>query len=306
MKKIILSSSALLAMSVGGFAMAMTPTPMQDMKTEMDAIKTAIESNSFSAFQTAAKDTPLSVVDTQTEFDALVALHAKQKAAQEKMSAIHTQLGLPVMQEMRQDDRQEVKNATKDAPKGEKKETAQEAKKEVKSEKDAIHTALEAKDFAAFQTAAKDTPFAVVDTQEKFTTLANAHAEMKALHTEIEAAQTALGLPAMKEAKKEMKSEAKQEMKQAMSEKRSLKSQSLKRADQKAMKKTIETGSFSDFTASTPENHPILDYITEENFPILQELLAAKKAGDSAKVKALIEKLGISKKEANVMKKIIK
>lgn len=169
---------------------------------------------------------------------------------------------------------------------------------------DAVKRAIETNDFTAFQTATKDLPMAVVDTQAEFDQVVAMHAKMKAAHEEMKALHTELELPEMKKDEKHEKHDMK-DMKGEM-KKSDWKAGKMNIKEKKKMSEAITTGTYEQFVASIPDENPLLSFVTKENFSVLQELVDARKAGDSAKVKALALQLGMDKTEVKHVRKMIK
>lgn len=198
MKKILITSAAIVATTVGGLAFANTiatpSVPQNSTQIEQSfekgmrkgpnpAMQTAIEANDFAAFQNAVKDTPMNVVDTQDEFNQLVSAHAAMKNGDAtQMDALRTSLGLPEMKKggRNHNGRHDEKNDAK---------------------REAVQAAIEANDFAAFTSAVKDSPLSVVDTQEEFVKFSEAEKTLRSAHENMEKVREELGIqkPEMKE-----------------------------------------------------------------------------------------------------------
>ncbi|MBI5413950.1 hypothetical protein HZA38_00335 [Candidatus Peregrinibacteria bacterium] len=59
------------------------------------------------------------------------------------------------------------------------------------------------------------------------------------------------------------------------------------------IKQAIENGDYETWKTLVPENSPMAQNITAENFSLLKDLYDARKAGDAAKAKEIAGKLGI-------------
>lgn len=217
MKKIFLTSSAIAALTVSGFAFASMGKSyegmqkcmeMKEMPVQHETMQKAIEANDFTAFQTAVKDSPMAVVDTQAEFDQMVAMHTKMKTVREEMKALHATLGLPEMKEMKHD---------------------------------------------------------------------------------------------MKDQKREAKKDKKKELKAKLLQ---WKEQKLKKEQKELVKSIILNGVYEDFVTAMPKNHPLLSYVTVENFSTLKSLLNAKVTGNLKNVKSLATELGMDKKELKYLRRM--
>lgn len=297
MKKII-TSSAIITLCASGFALAdasfgeyiysknessaKMEIHMMMPKNHNDLQK-AIEAKDFAAFQTAAKDSPMSVIDTQAEFDQIVAMHGKMQATKVEMEALHSSLGIA---------KAKITTPTKGQ------------KMEMQKNHEAIKKAVEANNFAAFQTAVKDSPMAVVDTQAEFDQVVVMHAKMQIAKTEMEALHTSLGIakPEMKNMKKEGEIQN-TDMKKSKMKTPKL---NLKKSVQKDLKLSIVAGTYEEFIANLPTEHVLSTKITKDNFAQLKLLVDAKKAGDTTKVKEILTSLQLTNKEKSLIKKIVK
>ena len=63
-----------------------------------------------------------------------------------------------------------------------------------------------------------------------------------------------------------------------------------------AVKTAIETGDYNAFIAALPENAPIKDQITADNFAQFQELHHAREARDYETAQSIANELGLEKK----------
>jgi len=176
MKKILFTSAGIIAVSIGGFALANSVSIEKEHRTAPEFIK-AVDANDFTAFQLSAKDTPMKIIDTQEEFNQLVLAHtAAKKGDMTVMNMLRTNLGLPEMK------------------KGKKGGKGFKDNKKDNSNHKEVKTAIESGDFTAFQSAVKDSPLAVVDTQEKFAKLVEAEKTIKSAHENMQKVRNDLGI----------------------------------------------------------------------------------------------------------------
>jgi len=202
-----LSVGGVLISSAAGFmvvnaqsATALTTSPVNtsytsntnkgQFKSQMDAVKTALDNKDYEAFKSAVKATPngadqVAKIDTQAKFDQLVQAHEYMKNNEpDKAKAIIDTLGIQLPGKgmgMMGGRGERMGNPAQDA--------------NHKAEQDA----LDSGNYDAWKTAVADSPkgaeiLAKVDTQAKFTQLSDAHKAVKTAHEAQQKVQTDLGL----------------------------------------------------------------------------------------------------------------
>ncbi len=156
-------------------------------KSQIDAVKTAIENKDYTAWKSAIATAPngtdqLAKIDTQAKFDQLVQAHEYLKANEpDKAKAIIDTLGI------------QLPGKNLGGLRGKMGDLKQNPNAK------AVRDALDSGDYEAWKTAIASTPkgseiLAKVDTQEKFTQLSDAHKALRAAHETKQKVQTDLGL----------------------------------------------------------------------------------------------------------------
>lgn len=197
---VIISSAAGFMVVNAQSATALTTSPVntsynsnanrEQFKSQMDAVKTALDNKDYEAFKTAVKTTPnganqLAKIDTQVKFDQLVQAQEYMKANEpDKAKAIIDSLGIQLPGKgmgMMGGKGLRMGDPAKDA------------------NRKAVQDTLVSGNYDAWKTAVAATPkgteiLAQVDTQEKFTQLSEAHKAVKTAHDAQQKVRTDLGL----------------------------------------------------------------------------------------------------------------
>lgn len=157
----------------------------ENREEKRDAVKEAIENNSYEAFQAAIVGTPLAeTVNSEEKFNQLVESHNLAKAGKiEEARAIRNELGI------------------KDSP-----------RQQERQKRDAMKEIVKNYDFAKFQELMKGKSISeIINTEEKFAEFIEARKMVRdGKYEEARAIYTELGLKAPKQFKEEKKAELKE------------------------------------------------------------------------------------------------